>query len=62
MTAKDRAAVKRAIDLIHREDDYDGGMAILCRLAGIQNDPIETVPCSPADLAAIFEKPKRKRR
>ena len=62
MTRAEKAQIGKAIDLIHRQDNYEGGMAILCKLAGIPNEPIKSVPCSPAELADWYTRRRRKRR
>lgn len=47
-----QAEITRAIDLIHREDDYEGGMLILCRLAGIEpGTPTQIKACNPFEKA-----------
>lgn len=53
MTKRERAQIIEAIHLIHDQDDYDGGMAILARLVGLEtalmrierkHGPIKSIP------------------
>jgi hypothetical protein len=41
--------IRRAIHAIHEEDDYDKGMAILCKLAGIKVNAKKFIAATPAE-------------
>jgi len=43
--------VSAAIRIIHEEDDYDGGMALLCHIIGIKVNNCEITPTTIAELS-----------
>jgi len=51
MTAKEKNLIKRAIHLIHHEDDYNAGMDILSKLVGIE--PMDLSGLKNVDLKDI---------
>lgn len=50
MTDQERKAIRKAIRLIHHENDYYGGMDILARLAGLRVRSVDVKPVTIADL------------
>jgi len=55
MNKKEKAQLRRAIHLLHHENDYDGGMEILVRLAGLKVNRMEVKPCTVSDLVKGHE-------
>jgi len=51
-SATAKAEIRRAINMIHREDNYDGGMELLCKLAGVKTKRVSTKIATMADLEA----------
>ena len=45
-----RKEIVRAIDMIHRQDKYEEGMALLCRLAGLKEPNLDVKPVSISDM------------
>lgn len=50
MTDQERKAIRKAIRLIHHDNDYYGGMDILARLAGLRVKNVEVKLVTVADL------------
>jgi len=50
MTKRERTAIRKAIRLIHHEDNYYGGMDILARLAGLRVRKDKIVETTIAEL------------
>jgi hypothetical protein len=47
-----RSEIQKAIGMIHTDDDYNGGMAILCALAGFKADSPDVTPISLAKISS----------
>lgn len=56
--AQIQAAIMRAIHLIHHEDNYDAGMELLCKAAGVKTMKLQTKPVSLAELANMNTAPQ----
>jgi len=57
MTKKEKKLIKKAIRLIHHDDDYYGGMDILAKMVGWEANKQILDPCT---IAEFIEQKSRK--